>query len=216
MVVFSLFFGRLAGMPSDGVPYPIFSYAEARALDVLRGWPDGCGQHAGLELEPGQEGLLPASDPAASGGGGRGRRLRSRLPGAALDDGLLRHRPDGGGRLVAAVVLAGLRDQPWRRPVVVGDERPVRDVRYTLPFIVQMWLFITPIVYPSTILPERWRPLLGINPMAGVVDGFRWALLGVETAPGPIVAVSVVVSLAILFSGLAYFRHMERTFADTI
>ncbi len=89
-----------------------------------------------------------------------------------------------------------------------------RDVRYTIPFLTQFWMFATPVAYPSSLVPERWRPLLGLNPMAGVVDGFRWALLGKSGSPGPLLWVSVAAVLALLFGGLMYFRRMESTFAD--
>jgi lipopolysaccharide transport system permease protein len=91
-----------------------------------------------------------------------------------------------------------------------------RDVRYTVPFLTQFWLFATPIAYPSSLLSEPWRTLYGINPMVGVVESFRWALLGAATAPGPIVIVSSLASLALLVSGLFYFRRMEKTFADVV
>ncbi len=91
-----------------------------------------------------------------------------------------------------------------------------RDIRYTIPFITQAWLFITPIAYPSSLLPEPWRTLYGINPMAGVVEGFRWALLGTDTAPGPIIIVSSLVAVGLLISGLFYFRRLEKTFADVV
>jgi homopolymeric O-antigen transport system permease protein len=91
-----------------------------------------------------------------------------------------------------------------------------RDVPHTLPFITQFWMFATPIVYPSSLLPEPWRTVYGINPMAGVVEGFRWALLGANTAPGPIILVSAAAAVALLVSGALYFRRMERSFADVI
>ena len=91
-----------------------------------------------------------------------------------------------------------------------------RDVRYTIPFLTQFWLFITPIAYPSSLIPEKWRVLYGLNPMAGVVEGFRWALLGTANAPGPMLAVSVAVVLGLLVGGLYYFRRMEKTFADVV
>jgi lipopolysaccharide transport system permease protein len=91
-----------------------------------------------------------------------------------------------------------------------------RDVRYTLPFLTQVWLFSTPIAYPSSLIPEQWRALYGINPMAGVVDGFRWALLGTDTQPGLMIGVSVFVALAIFIGGLFYFRRMEKIFADVV
>jgi len=91
-----------------------------------------------------------------------------------------------------------------------------RDVRYLVPFLIQFWLFATPIAYPSSLLSEPWRTLYGINPMAGVVEGFRWTLLGTDTAPGLIIVVSILAALALLVSGVYYFRHMEKTFADII
>src|ERR1019366_4229702 len=91
-----------------------------------------------------------------------------------------------------------------------------RDVRYVVPFLVQFWMFATPIAYPSTLLPARWRTLYGLNPMAGVVEGFRWALLGAKTQPGPMIAVSSGGAILILIGGAFYFRRMEKTFADVV
>jgi lipopolysaccharide transport system permease protein len=91
-----------------------------------------------------------------------------------------------------------------------------RDIRYAVPFLVQFWLFATPVAYPSSLLSEPWRTLYGINPMVGVIEGFRWGLLGTDTAPGPIIAVSSFMALAILISGAFYFRRMEKTFADVV
>ena len=91
-----------------------------------------------------------------------------------------------------------------------------RDVRYIVPFLVQFWLFATPIAYPSSLLPERWRMLYAVNPMTGVVEGFRWALLGTNTAPGPMLAVSTVTAVLILLGGAFYFRSVEQTFADIV
>ena len=91
-----------------------------------------------------------------------------------------------------------------------------RDVRHAVPFITQFWLFATPIAYPSTLLSEPWRTLFGLNPMVGVVEGFRWALLGTKTQPGAIILVSVVMAIFILIAGAFYFRRMEKTFADVV
>src|SRR6185436_11457166 len=91
-----------------------------------------------------------------------------------------------------------------------------RDVRHVLPFLIQFWLFATPIAYPSSLLSEQWRTLYSINPMVGVVEGFRWALLGVETAPGPMLIVSSLAALALLVGGVFYFRRFEKTFADVV
>jgi lipopolysaccharide transport system permease protein len=89
-----------------------------------------------------------------------------------------------------------------------------RDVRYTIPFLVQSWLFLTPVAYSSSLVPERWRPLYGLNPMTGVVEGFRWALLGKARPPGVLLLVSVASVILLLVGGLFYFRRMERRFAD--
>ena len=91
-----------------------------------------------------------------------------------------------------------------------------RDVRYAVPFLVQCWLFATPIAYPSSLLPEPWKTLYAVNPMVGVVEGFRWALLHTESAPGPMILVSSAAALILLVSGAFYFRRMERTFADVV
>jgi lipopolysaccharide transport system permease protein len=110
---------------------------------------------------------------------------------------------------VAASIAVGI----WLSAVNVR----YRDVRYAVPFLVQLWLFASPIAYSSQIVPEQWRAVFSLNPMAGVVEGFRWALLGLGTAP-PLESVlpSAIVTLAILLVGLAYFRRVERTFADVI
>ena len=89
-------------------------------------------------------------------------------------------------------------------------------MRYTLAFLAQFWLFATPVAYPSSLIPEAWRALYGLNPMAGVVEGFRWALLGKAEGPGALLAVSVAAVVLILISGLYYFARMENTFADLV
>ena len=91
-----------------------------------------------------------------------------------------------------------------------------RDVGHAIPFVIQIWMYLSPIVYPVSLVPERWRWIYGLNPMAGVIEGFRWALLG-RTAPDPIVMVeSLVVLVLVIIAGLVYFRQMERQFADII
>jgi lipopolysaccharide transport system permease protein len=91
-----------------------------------------------------------------------------------------------------------------------------RDVNYVLPFLTQFWLFLTPVAYSAKVISAKWQTLYSLNPMAGVVNGFRWALLGTQTGPGLNMAVSIGISIIVLISGLFYFRSMERTFADTI
>src|SRR4030095_9267143 len=89
-----------------------------------------------------------------------------------------------------------------------------RDVRYTINFLVQFWLFATPVAYPSSLIPEKWRAFYGLNPMAGGVGGFCWALLGKAEPPGPMLWVSIVVVILVLLGGIYYFRRMEQQFAD--
>jgi lipopolysaccharide transport system permease protein len=92
-----------------------------------------------------------------------------------------------------------------------------RDVRFVVPIVVQLWMYVSPVIYSSSNVPEKWRPLYALNPMASVADGFRWALLGNdELAPGPMLAVSLVSVAALLVGGLFYFKRMERTFADLV
>jgi lipopolysaccharide transport system permease protein len=91
-----------------------------------------------------------------------------------------------------------------------------RDVRYTIPFLTQIWMFGTPIAYPSSLVPEAWRPFYGLNPMVGVVEGFRWALLGTATRPGAMLIVSSLAALVLLVTGAMYFRCTEKTFADVV
>ena len=91
-----------------------------------------------------------------------------------------------------------------------------RDIRYIVPFLMQFWLFATPIAYPSTLLNEPWRTIYGLNPMVGVVEGFRWALLDTRTAPGLTTLLSAVAAFGLLVTGAYYFRRMEKTFADVV
>jgi lipopolysaccharide transport system permease protein len=91
-----------------------------------------------------------------------------------------------------------------------------RDINYIIPFLTQFWLFITPIAYPASMIPAKWQLLYSLNPMTGVVEGFRWALLGTDTFPGPMLLVSSSIAILVMISGLFYFRRMERTFADQI
>jgi lipopolysaccharide transport system permease protein len=91
-----------------------------------------------------------------------------------------------------------------------------RDVQHIVPFLTQFWLFATPIAYPSSLLSEPWRTLYGLNPMVGVVEGFRWALLGTNTAPGSMIGISALISMTLLLTGAFYFRRAEKTFADVV
>jgi len=216
MVVFSVFFGRLAGIPSDGLPYPIFAYCALLPWQLFA--------HALTE----SSNSLVANERLIT----KVYFPRLVVPISAVLAGLLDF-------LVAFVVLIGMMMYYHIRPtaavwtvplfllLAVGAALGVglwlsalnvqyRDVRYTIPFLTQFWLFLTPVAYPSTLVPVSWRALYGLNPMAGVVEGFRWALLGKTEGPGALLAVSVAITIVILIGGLYYFRRMEKTFADVV
>jgi len=216
MIVFSVFFGRLAKVPSDGVPYPVFSFA---ALVPWTFFANGLSQSAN-SLVSSQNLIKKVYFP------------RLTIPIASVLSGLVDFALAFAMLLVlmlyygivptlavvwlpAFLLLAlvtSLGVSLWLAALNVE----FRDVRHIVPFIVQFWLFATPIAYPSSLLDEPWRTVYGINPMVGVVEGFRWALLGTGAAPGLLVGVSSVVAVAGLVSGAFYFRRLERTFADLV
>jgi lipopolysaccharide transport system permease protein len=217
MVVFSLFFGQLARIPSDGIPYPIFSYT---ALVPWTFFASGLSQSSNSLV--GSAGLIK-----------KVYFPRLVIPLSSVISGAVDFA-------LAFVVLLGMMLFYGIAPTVNAIWLPFflllalttalgvglwlsamnvqfRDIRYVVPFLVQFWLFATPIAYPSSLIKDEFlRALYGVNPMAGVVEGFRWALLGTETAPGPIIIVSTLVALSLLVSGALYFRRMERTFADVV
>jgi lipopolysaccharide transport system permease protein len=216
MVIFSVFFGRLAGVPSDEIPYPIFSYA---ALVPWTFFANSMNQAAN-SLVNNPEMIKKIYFP------------RLTMPLAATLAGLVDF-------VLAFIVLLGMMLFYGYIPTINTLWLPLfiliammtalgvglwlgamnvkfRDVRYMIPFITQAWLFATPVAYPSSLLSEPWRTLYGLNPMVGVVEGFRWALLGTDTAPGPMAAVSFIVAFLLLISGVFYFRRTEKTFADVI
>ncbi len=216
MLIFSLFFGRLAKMPSDGMPYPIFSFA---ALVPWTFFAQGLSQGANsLVAYPDliKKVYFPRmAIPIAKVVSGT---VDFALAFITLLGMMLYYGVTPTANVVwlplflALALVTALGVTFWFAAMNVE----FRDVRYITPFLIQLWLFATPIVYPSSLVPERWRSLYGINPMAGVVEGFRWALLGTETAPGPMIVVSCLAALAILVSGAFYFRRMEKNFADVL
>ena len=216
MVVFSIFFGRLAKVPSDGLPYPIFTFT---ALLPWQLFAHALGE-SGNSLVANQQLITKVYFP------------RLIIPISAVLAGLVDFA-------IAFVVLLAMMFYYGIVPTIAILTLPLfimfavatalaaglwlsalnveyRDVRYTIPFLTQFWLFATPIAYSSRLVPERWRALYGLNPMAGVVEGFRWALLGKSGGISPMVIVSVLAVIALLVSGLIYFRRMEKTFADVI
>jgi lipopolysaccharide transport system permease protein len=216
MVVFSLFFGRLAHVPSDGVPYPVFSFA---ALVPWTLFSFGLTQ-ATQSVVASQHLITKVYFP------------RLAIPLAAVLSGLVDFllacavlfvlmagfglAPTGNivwlPAFTALAFAAALGAGLWLSALNVA----YRDVRYAVPFLTQLWLFATPIAYPGSLLPEPWRSLYGINPMAGVVEGFRWALLGTPPVPPAMVIVSSVATALLLVGGALYFQRMERSFADVV
>lgn len=216
MVVFSLFFGRLAGIPSDGIPYPLFAYTALVPWSFFAG-----GLNNSANSLVGNANLLK-----------KVYFPRLAIPLSTVLAGVIDF-------VLAFVVLLGMLlfygmvptlNIVWLPLLVLlalvtalgvglwlsALNVQFRDVRYTIPFLTQFWLFATPIAYPSTLLAEPWRTLYGLNPMVGVVEGFRWALLGTATAPGLMILVSALAALGLLVSGAYYFRRMEKSFADVV
>jgi lipopolysaccharide transport system permease protein len=216
MLIFSLFFGRLAKVPSDSIPYPLFSFT------ALVPWT-----YFANALTQGSNSLVSNSSLIKKVYFPRLAIPISKILSALIDFGLafvlvlgmcLFYGVTPTARalwvpffLLLAMVTA-LGAAFWLSALNVS----IRDVEQTLPFLVQIWLFATPIAYPSSLLSQPWRTLYGINPMVGVVEGFRWALLGANTTPGPMLAVSSVAAIAVLISGAYWFRRMEKTFADVL
>jgi lipopolysaccharide transport system permease protein len=216
MLIFALFFGRLAKVPSDGIPYPIFSYT------ALVPWTFFA------------TGLTQASNTLVQNSN---MLKKIYFPRMAMPLGTV--IAGGVDFCLAFAVLLGMMGfygivPTWKvvwLPFFLllalvtclgvslwlsAMNVQFRDVRYTIPFLTQFWMFATPIAYPSSLLSEPWRTVYGINPMVGVVEGFRWALLDAHTAPGPMIVVSSIVALGLLVGGAYYFRRLERTFADVV
>jgi lipopolysaccharide transport system permease protein len=215
MVVFSIFFGRLLNVKSEGVPYPVFAYT---ALVPWQLFANAVTQGGGSLVSNQQlltkvyfpRLLIPISatlgnlvDFAFAFAVLIGLML---YYGIALTAGVLLTP-----LLVLLAAVTALGVGLWLSALNVK----YRDVRYVIPFLVQLWLFASPVAYSASIVPSAWRPVYDLNPMAGVVEGFRWALLGTGHLD-PLVGVSALGSLSLLVSGLVYFRRTERTFADIV
>ena len=224
MVVFTIFFGRLAQVPTGEIPYPIFSYTGLLPWGLFTKALSDSGRamianramitkvyfpRLVIPISSVMSGLvdfsiaflvligmifyynnIPGSD------------YKITLTAAVLTLPLF---------LLLAIITA-LGVGLWLSALNVL----YRDINYIIPFLTQFWLFVTPIAYPASIIPEEWQLIYSLNPMAGVVEGFRWALLSSGTAPSSLIAVSTTISLLLLISGLFYFRRMERTFADMV
>jgi lipopolysaccharide transport system permease protein len=215
MLVFSLFFGRLAKLPSDGVPYPVFTFCALLPWQLFA--------HALTE----SSNSLVANERLIT----KVYFPRLVVPLSAVLGGLVDFAvafvillammvyygivPTWAILTLPAFILLAIMTALGVGLWLSALNVKYRDVRYTINFLIQFWLFATPVAYSSSIVPERWRALYGLNPMAGVVDGFRWALLG-KQPPGAMLAVSFGVVIAILIGGLFYFRRMEQEFADVV
>lgn len=215
MLVFSLFFGRLAKLPSDGVPYPVFTFCALLPWQLFA--------HALTE----SSNSLVANERLIT----KVYFPRLVVPLSAVLGGLVDFAvafvillammvyygivPTWAILTLPAFILLAIMTALGVGLWLSALNVKYRDVRYTINFLIQFWLFATPVAYSSSIVPERWRALYGLNPMAGVVDGFRWALLG-KQPPGAMLAVSFGVVIAILIGGLYYFRRMEQEFADVV
>jgi lipopolysaccharide transport system permease protein len=225
MVVFTIFFGRLAKVPSDNVPYPIFSFTALLPWTLFTKALTDAGRSLVANRSMITKIYFPRlAIPIASVLGGV---VDFALALVVLIGMMLYYNyiPNGDYRiafgpellalplfLLLAVVTA-LGVGLWLSALNVL----YRDINYILPFLTQFWLFITPVAYPASMIPGRWKLIYALNPMTGVVEGFRWSLLGSSaSAPGPMLAISSIIAVVVLITGLFYFRRMERTFADTV
>jgi lipopolysaccharide transport system permease protein len=216
MLVFSIFFGKLAGVPSDGVPYPIFAFV------ALLPW-----QLFAYALTQSSNSLVDSAHILT-----KVYFPRLIIPLASVLAGLVDFA-------IAFAVLVGMMfyyeivpgwailTLPFFTVLAIAAALAVglwlsalnvkyRDVRYTIPFLTQLWLFITPVAYATTLVPEKWRAIFGLNPMVGVVEGFRWGLLGTSSPDASMLIASVVATVLLLVGGVLYFRRMEKTFADVV
>lgn len=216
MVVFTIFFGNLAKVPSDGIPYPIFSFTALLPwqlfVNALSNSSNSLVNNSALITKV----YFP----------------RIIIPLSSIIGGIVDF-------LVAFCVLIGMMIYYGMTPTSAVYTLPLfillamatsfavslwlsalnvkyRDVKYTVPFLTQFWLFVTPIAYPISLVPEKWRIIYGLNPMTGVVEGFRWALLGKTSMNWYVLTASVTIVVVLLVGGLIYFRLTEKTFADIV
>jgi lipopolysaccharide transport system permease protein len=216
MLIFSLFFGALAHIPSQGLPYPIFYYS------ALLPWMYFAAslQNATSAIVDNQRMITKVYFP------------RLALPISAVLSGLVDFAISF---LMFVAMMAYYRVHPtlallWMPLFLLmcfatalgfglwlaALNALYRDVRYVVPFLVQFWLFASPVAYPSSLVPAKWRWLYGLNPMTGVIEGFRWSLTGNGNPPGRLAMISAAVVVIVLLAGLAYFQRMETTIADVV
>jgi lipopolysaccharide transport system permease protein len=216
MVVLSVIFGNFAKMPTEGVPRPIFTFAALLPWGLF----SKALNDAGRSMLSNRSMITKIYFP------------RLIIPLSSVLGGVVDFLIQM-GILVLMMIYYGFAPtlNVWALPFFLllalatalgfglwlsALNVLYRDVNYILPFLTQLWVLVTPVAYSSEVVPEQWRLLYALNPMVGVVEGFRWALLGTETGPGIHMVLSVVISLVLLVTGMYYFRRMERTFADMV
>ena len=216
MVVFSLIFGKLGKLPSNGIPYPVFTFAALVPWQLFsRALSD-----ASISLVGNQNMVTKIYFP------------RIFLPSASVLGGLL----DFGISFTILLILMVIYDIPFTWAILTVPlflalcvmtalavglwlsalNVRFRDVKYITPFLLQFWMYASPVAYSSSLIPEQWRVLYGLNPMAGVVEGFRWALLGQPISVGSFLPISILAVALLFISSLIYFQRMELTFADVV
>jgi homopolymeric O-antigen transport system permease protein len=216
MVVFTAVFGNFAKVPSDGVPYPIFAYSALLpwnlfAASLTRGSNSVVGNAQLISKIYFPRLLLPLSG------------VLSPIVDFAISFVIFiammiwfQTAPTWGvlalPLLLVLVLLTALAVGLWLSALNVR----YRDVGYAIPFVVQLWLFASPVAYPVSLVPEKWRLLYSLNPMAGVIEGFRWALLGKQSPDFGVIIMSLLMVVALLIPGVIFFKHTERTFADIV
>jgi homopolymeric O-antigen transport system permease protein len=216
MVIFTMIFGNFAKIPSDGLPYPVFAFTALLPWNLFAGALNRCT----LSLVGSANLITKVYFP------------RLIVPVSAIISGIIDFA-------IAFVFLLGLMLWFHIVPTWGAIALPIfllltlitalavglwlsaldvryRDVGHAIPFLIQIWMFLSPVAYPLSVVPEKWRLLYSLNPMVGVIEGFRWALLGKESPDFKVIAVSTAVVVALLFSGLVYFKRIERTFADVV
>jgi len=215
-VVFTIFLSRVAGIRSDGVPYPLFVYS---GLILWQMFSLSLTQASGSIVSSASlvtkvyfpRLVIPLSSILVS-------LVDAAIASTVLVAMLIYYRIPVTLAIftlpffLLLAVLTAIAVSCWSSALNVQ----YRDVRWIIPFLIQAWLFATPVMYPSTLVPDAWRPLFGLNPMVGAVEGFRWALLGQAPPSLPMLTVSSAAMLIVLIGGLYYFRSVEQSFADTI
>jgi lipopolysaccharide transport system permease protein len=216
MVVFTLFFGKLAKMPSDGIPYPIFSYSALVAWTYFAHCISGSGNsligNTSLISKVYFPRLIIPFTPVLAG------LLDFCIAFLVLLGMMLYYHmyPTPFVLLLPLLVVLMIMSASGVGMILGALNAKYRDIGYTIPFIVQLWMFASPIVYPASMVPEKYRPLYALNPMTGVIEGFRSALLGTTEFPIKMIAISVIVSCVLFLLGLFYFKQTERFFPDII